>query len=319
MADAAITVTNVTSDNVNEKGAIQNSLPGRAMRVAMENKSLLDAPGKLYAGTGRVNKFKVAGMDGVSVEYSIPQTVATPAPSSTGTVLTYTGNGETGLEWKEGGASTPGPVGPTGPRGATGPVGPTGPAGSSTGTPGPTGPTGATGARGATGPVGPTGPGADLSTINSRLSNIESRLDSLGFSEGNTSNGAIALASNWGVASVDSTTNTVKKYGKVAILDCSFSIYIYGSQYEDETGQGQKTWQCATLSSKYRPSTEVTGYAKVYFNYSTGSSGGNQTLWATVKISTNGAVNITFTVPTGQGIMPRSTFETSIKNFGYSL
>lgn len=165
---------NLTSGNSNEVGAIKNNLPGRAMRVAMENKSLLDAPGKLYAGTGRVNKFKVTGMDGVSVEYSIPQTAATPVPPSTGTVLTYTGNGETGLEWKEGGAPTPGPVGPTGPRGATGPVGPTGPAGSSTGVPGPTGPTGATGATGPVGPTGPQGPAGSGSASFSVVSEVTS-------------------------------------------------------------------------------------------------------------------------------------------------
>ena len=320
MADAAITVTKVTSDNVNEKGAIQNSLPGRAMRVAMENKSLLDAPGKLYAGTGGVNKFKVIGMDGVSVEYSIPQTAATPAPSSTGTVLTYTGNGETGLEWKEGGASTPGPVGPTGPRGATGPVGPTGPAGSSTGTPGPTGPTGATGARGATGPVGPTGPAADLTTINSRLSNIESRLDSLGFSSGSTTSGAIALSNGCSATSIDGTSQTIQKQGEVAILDCGFNVTLDGSPYDDDRGAGTKTWQCATLSYQYRPTTTVSGgYARVYFNYTSGSSGGNQTIVGKATISSSGAVSVTFTIPNGQTIMARTVVEVSFRRLGYFL
>lgn len=158
----------LTSSKPNEVGAIKNNLPGRAMRVAMENKALLASKGQLYAGTGPTgNSIVVTGMDGGQVTYNIPKTAATPAPTTENTVLTYTGVGKTGLEWKEvdfGGPQT-GPMGPTGPRGATGargatgPVGPTGPAGSGTGTPGPTGPTGATG------PTGPTGPAASATLV----------------------------------------------------------------------------------------------------------------------------------------------------------
>ena len=143
----------LTSNNSNEVGAIKNNLPGRAMRVAMENKALLASKGQLYAGTGPTgNSIVVTGMDGGQVTYNIPKTAATPAPTMPNTVLTFTGEGDTGLEWKAAnfGSSQAGPTGPTGATGATGPIGPTGPAGSSTGTPGPTGPTGAAGERGAT-------------------------------------------------------------------------------------------------------------------------------------------------------------------------
>lgn len=159
---------NLTSDNSNEVGAIKNNLPGRAMRVAMENKALLASKGQLYAGTGPTgNSIVVTGMDGVSVTYNIPKTAATPAPTTENTVLTYTGVGKTGLEWKEADflRAPMGPTGPTGATGATGPVGPTGPAGSSTVTPGPTGPTGAT---------GPTGPAGTSLTLVSGVKTLPS-------------------------------------------------------------------------------------------------------------------------------------------------
>lgn len=313
----------LTSKNSNEVGAIKNNLPGRAMRVAMENKALLALKGQLYAGTGPTgNSIVVTGMDGASVTYNIPKTAATPAPTTENTVLTYTGVGETGLEWKVAnfGSSQVGPTGPTGARGATGPVGPTGPAGSSTGTPGPTGPTGAAGARGATGPVGPTGPAADLSSVNSRLDSIESRLDSLGFSSGSTTSGAIALSNGWSATSIDGTSQTIQKQGEVAILDCGFEVTLNGSPYDDDRSPGTKTWQCATLSYQYRPTTTVNGgYAKVYYTYSTGSGSGNMAIVGTATISSSGAVSVTFTVPAGQTIIARGTVEVSFRRFGYFL
>lgn len=99
-------MADVTSQELNETGAIMNNLPGRAMRVAMENKNLLAAKGQLYAGTGSDNSFSVAGMDGGTESYSISRTAATPAPPSSPTasasnpyVLVYTGEGTTGVKW----------------------------------------------------------------------------------------------------------------------------------------------------------------------------------------------------------------------------
>lgn len=96
----------VTSNNANEIGAIVNNLPGRAMRVAMENKDLLRGKGQLYAGTSKRNNFNVVGMDGVAVSYSIAQTAATPTPPEDASaenpyILVYTGEGETGFVWKK--------------------------------------------------------------------------------------------------------------------------------------------------------------------------------------------------------------------------
>lgn len=148
----------LTSSKPNEVGAIKNNLPGRAMRVAMENKALLASKGQLYAGTGPTgNSIVVTGMDGGQVTYNIPKTAATPAPTTENTVLTYTGAGETGLEWKEADflRAPMGPTGPTGPTGSTGP----------TGAQGPTGTTGAVGPTGATGPTGPTGPAASATLV----------------------------------------------------------------------------------------------------------------------------------------------------------
>ena len=102
----------VNSNVEGESGAIANSLPGRAMRVAMENKGLLDGKGKLYAGTGDAQTVTVTGMDDSTVEqkYTIPVTAAVPAPPSTASssnpyVLIFVGNSDengtngTGVKW----------------------------------------------------------------------------------------------------------------------------------------------------------------------------------------------------------------------------
>lgn len=184
---------NLTSQNSNEVGAIKNNLPGRAMRVAMENKALLASKGQLYAGTGPTgNSIVVTGMDGTSVTYNIPKTAATPAPTTENTVLTYTGVGETGLEWKVanfGGPQT-GPMGPTGPRGATGPTG-------------------------ATGPVGPTGPAGTGSTtalnyttggnIESKFNELEGRLSALESEVSEWENGVTVTLDQEGGISIDGT------------------------------------------------------------------------------------------------------------------
>ena len=82
-----------------EPGAIANALPARVMRVTMENKALLVNKGQLYAGTGETVKIDIVTESGDTITYNIPVTQAVPAPSVTGSVLTYTGVGETGLQW----------------------------------------------------------------------------------------------------------------------------------------------------------------------------------------------------------------------------
>ena len=80
-----------------EKGCIAGGLPYKAMRIAMENKGLLDKAGALYCGTGNVNPIKVVvkKLDGngnvqtddegkeiaETVTYNIPVTIAVNPPS----------------------------------------------------------------------------------------------------------------------------------------------------------------------------------------------------------------------------------------------
>ena len=315
-------------------GHIRNGLPGKPMRMAMETKALLDEKGALYAGTGASETISITGLGPTgptganTVEYSIPKTAKVAPPNGSGTYyLAYDGSTETGLKWVSsssmgGGTGGVGPTGPTGATGAQGPVGPTGPAGSSSGSgamgpTGPTGPTGATGARGVAGPTGPTGPAADLSSVNSRLSSIESRLDSLGFSEGSVSNGAITLGSGWNAAAYDGTSQTIKKQGNVSILDYGFSVVLNGSPYDDDRSGGTKTWQCGNISSSYRPSSTISGYGKVHLQITAGSSAGYSDVFANVTINTSGAISIVFTF-TGT-IVARSTVNVVIKNLGYFL
>lgn len=83
-----------------EKGCIAGGLPLKAMRIAMENKGLLDQAGALYCGTGRVNTIKAVvktlDKDGnvqkndkgeeitKTVLYDIPETIAVSPPSPDG-------------------------------------------------------------------------------------------------------------------------------------------------------------------------------------------------------------------------------------------
>lgn len=101
----------VNSNVENESGAIANSLPGRAMRVAMENKGMLTGKGQLYVGTGGTQDIVVTGMDGGTRTYTIPVTVAVPPPptesasSSNPYVLVFVGNSDnegtngSGVKW----------------------------------------------------------------------------------------------------------------------------------------------------------------------------------------------------------------------------
>ena len=58
-----------------EPGCIAGGLPYKAMRIAMENKGLLDKAGALYCGTGRTIPVTV-GND----TYNIPETIAVSPP-----------------------------------------------------------------------------------------------------------------------------------------------------------------------------------------------------------------------------------------------
>ena len=88
----------ITSTAANEVGAIKNGLPGRPMRLAIENKELLAQAGSVYVGTGETNIVSVGG-----VEYTVPVTEgANPAINPTeGTeqYLIYDNETET-TSWK---------------------------------------------------------------------------------------------------------------------------------------------------------------------------------------------------------------------------
>ena len=87
---------NTNSSVDKEKGCIAGGLPLKAMRIAMENKGLLDKAGALYCGTGNVRTVeavvkKLDGNGNVQVDdkgkeitetvlYDIPETIAVDPP-----------------------------------------------------------------------------------------------------------------------------------------------------------------------------------------------------------------------------------------------
>ena len=89
---------NANSKLTNEPGCIAGGLPLKAMRIAMENKGLLDKAGALYCGTGNVRTVEavVKKLDGdgnvqkddkgneitETVLYDIPETIAVDPPSN---------------------------------------------------------------------------------------------------------------------------------------------------------------------------------------------------------------------------------------------
>lgn len=91
---------NTNSSVDKEKGCIAGGLPLKAMRIAMENKGLLDKAGALYCGTGNVRTVeavvKKLDKDGnvqkddkgneitETVLYDIPETIAVSPPSPDG-------------------------------------------------------------------------------------------------------------------------------------------------------------------------------------------------------------------------------------------
>ena len=77
---------NTNSSVDKEEGCIAGGLPLKAMRIAMENKGLLDKAGALYCGTGKVNPvtLNVLSEDGSTTEtvtYNVPITIAVNPPS----------------------------------------------------------------------------------------------------------------------------------------------------------------------------------------------------------------------------------------------
>ena len=89
---------NANSKLTNEPGCIAGGLPYKIMRIAMENKGLLDKAGALYCGTGNVRTVEavVKKLDGdgnvqkddkgneitETVSYDIPETIAVDPPSN---------------------------------------------------------------------------------------------------------------------------------------------------------------------------------------------------------------------------------------------
>ena len=87
---------NTNSSSTAESGCIAGGLPLKVMRIAMENKGLLDKAGALYCGTGKVRTVeavvKKLDKDGnvqkddkgneitETVLYDIPETIAVSPP-----------------------------------------------------------------------------------------------------------------------------------------------------------------------------------------------------------------------------------------------
>lgn len=109
MAIYGMNSNNTTMTDGAEKNALANNLPGRVMRLSMENKNLLMEKGQIYVGTGNTHPVTITYVDdsggNSSVTYNIPITEASPVPPSTATsgaplFLVFTGEGDTGLKWK---------------------------------------------------------------------------------------------------------------------------------------------------------------------------------------------------------------------------
>ena len=89
---------NTNSSLTAESGCIASGLPFKAMRIAMENKGLLNKAGALYCGTGNIRTVEVVvkkldkdgnvQKDGEGKEitktvlYDIPETIAVDPPSN---------------------------------------------------------------------------------------------------------------------------------------------------------------------------------------------------------------------------------------------
>ena len=139
-----------------ESGCIAGNLPLKVMRVAMENKGLLEKAGSLYCGTGKVNSVTIE-----NERYDIPVTIAVEPPeggikndTTYGIQFMLDENKKVAGAIMKPSGSAGGSIGPTGPQGPKGDPGPQGPKGD----PGPQGP------KGDPGPQGPKGDKGDPGT-----------------------------------------------------------------------------------------------------------------------------------------------------------
>ena len=139
-----------------ESGCIAGSLPLKLMRIAMENKGLLEKAGSLYCGTGKVNPVTIE-----NERYDVPVTIAVEPPeggvksnTTYGIQFMLDDNEKVAGAIMQPSGSAGGSIGPTGPQGPKGDPGPQGPKGD----PGPQGP------KGDPGPQGPKGDKGDPGT-----------------------------------------------------------------------------------------------------------------------------------------------------------
>ena len=139
-----------------EPGCIAGSLPLKLMRIAMENKGLLEKAGSLYCGTGKVNSVAIE-----NERYDVPVTIAVEPPeggvksnTTYGIQFMLDDNEKVAGAIMQPSGSAGGSIGPTGPQGPKGDPGPQGPKGD----PGPQGP------QGEPGPQGPKGDKGDPGT-----------------------------------------------------------------------------------------------------------------------------------------------------------
>ena len=116
-----------------ESGCIAGNLPLKVMRVAMENKGLLEKAGSLYCGTGKVNSVTIE-----NERYDIPVTIAVEPPedgvkndTTYGIQFMLDENKKVAGAIMKPSGSGGGSIGPTGPQGPKGDPGPQGPKGES--------------------------------------------------------------------------------------------------------------------------------------------------------------------------------------------
>ena len=114
-----------------EPGCIADSLPLKLMRVAMENKGLLEKAGSLYCGTGKVNSVTIG-----NERYDVPVTIAVEPPedgvkndTTYGIQFMLDENKKVAGAIMKPSGSGGGSIGPTGPQGPKGDPGPQGPKG----------------------------------------------------------------------------------------------------------------------------------------------------------------------------------------------
>jgi hypothetical protein len=114
-----------------EPGCIAGSLPLKLMRIAMENKGLLEKAGSLYCGTGKVNSVAIE-----NERYDVPVTIAVEPPeggvksnTTYGIQFMLDDNEKVASAIMQPSGSAGGSIGPTGPQGPKGDKGDTGPQG----------------------------------------------------------------------------------------------------------------------------------------------------------------------------------------------